>query len=334
MKRLVATIAATVFAAGVASAAPLTLKFQSSDPTGTQVYEIQKKWTDGIEAASNGRFKIDLLPLDSVLKASDMLNGVRNNVIHGAIATTAHYAGEDPGLGLVGDPISAFATDEDIYKFYYLGGGMKVVDEILSDWGVKLLAVSMTGSESFVAKKPIRKIDDFKGVKLRAPAGPVQKLFAGFGAAPVNLPISEVYTALDKGVIDAADASTFASNQKQGFNDIAKFPIYPGFHSAPTIHTIMNAKEWAKLSANDQAFLLAYFKGMALESMLRPHYEDRLAVAEAVKKGIEPITWSTEELAKVRTQAVKIWADIAAQSKVGKKFYDALLAYLKSQGQM
>ena len=96
----------------------------------------------------------------------------------------------------------------------------------------------------------------------------------------------------------------------------------------------MNAKEWAKLSPNDQAFLLAYFKGMALESMLRPHYEDRLAVAEAVKKGIEPITWSTEELAKVRTQAVKIWADIAAQSKVGKKFYDALLAYLKSQGQM
>jgi TRAP-type C4-dicarboxylate transport system substrate-binding protein len=334
MKRLVATFAATLLAAGTAAAAPLTLKFQSADAAGSQVYEIQKVWTDGIEAASNGRFKIDLLPLDSVLKSSDMLNGVRNNVIHGAVATVAHYAGEDPGLGLIGDPISAFATDEDILKFYYMGGGLKVVDEILEQWGVKLIGVSMTGSESFVSKKPLRKVDDFKGVKLRAPTGPVQKLFAAFGAAPVNLPSSEVYTALDKGVIDAADASTFASNQKQGLNDIAKFPIYPGFHSAPTVHIIMNGKEWAKLSKSDQAFLQAYFKGLALESMLRPHYEDRLAVAEAVKKGIEPVTWTSDELAKVRVHARKIWTDIAAQSKSGKKFYDALIAYLTSQGQM
>jgi len=334
MQKIIMTIAVAALAAGTASAAPMTFKFESSDAAGSQVYVIQKEWTDRIEAASNGRLKIDLLPLDAVVKSSDLLTGVRNNVINGAIATTAHYAGEDPGFGLIGDPISAWSTDEDILKFYYFGGGLQAVDGILSGWGAKLVGISITGSESFVSKKPVRKIDDFKGVKLRAPTGPVHKLFSAFGAAPVNLPSSEVYTSLDKGVIDAADYSTFASNQKQGLNDIAKFPIYPGFHSAPTVHIIMNLKEWEKLPKNDQVFLQSYFKGLALDSLLRPHYEDRLAVAEAVKKGIEPVAWSDAERAKVRVHAQKIWEEIAAKSEIGKKFLDALVGYLKAQGQM
>lgn len=334
MKKFLVAFAAGLMAAGSAWAAPITLKFQSADFAGTQVYEVQKVWTDGIEAASNGRYKIDLLPLDSVLKSSDMLNGVRNGIIAGAIATVAHYAGDDVGLGLIGDPISAWNTDEDMLKFYYLAGGMKVVDDILSGWGVKLVGVGMTGAESFVSKKPLRKIEDFKGVKLRAPTGPVQRLFTAFGAAPVNLPSSEIYTSLDKSVIDAADFSTFASNQKQGVNDIAKFPIYPGFHSSPTVHVIMNAKEWAKLSKNDQAFFVDYFKGYALDSMLKAHYDDRLAVTEATKKGVEPISWSDDERARVRVEARKIWEEIAAKSPNGKKFYEALVGFLKSQGQM
>lgn len=334
MHKIIATVAIAALAATTASAAPVTFKFESSDAAGSQVYEIQKEWTDRIEAASNGRFKIDLLPLDAVVKSSDLLTGVRNNVINGALATTANYAGEDPGFGLIGDPISAWGSDEDILKFYYLGGGLKVVDEILNQWGAKLIGISLTGSESFVSKKNIRSIEDFKGVKLRAPTGPVHKLFSSFGAAPVSLPSSEIYTSLDKGVIDAADYSTFASNQKQGVNDIAKFPIYPGFHSSPTVHIILNLKEWEKLAKNDQVFLQSYFKGLAMESLIRPHYEDRLAVAQALKKGIQPVAWSDEERAKVRVHAQKIWEEIAAKSEIGKKFLDTLITFLKAQGQM
>lgn len=333
LKKLIIATASLVIA-GSALAEGVHLKFQSSNFTGEQVYTIQKKWADSAAAASNGRITIDLLPLNSVLKSSDMLTGVRNKIIDGAVATAAMYSGEDPGFGLIGDTISAWNSDEDILKFYYYGGGFEVVDKIFQAYGAKLIGVSVTGAESLPAKVKIEKVEDFKGVKIRAPSGPIQKLFARMGAAPVGLPGSEIYTALEKGIIDAADFSTFANNQKQGVHAIAKFPIYPGIHSSPAVHTIMNLNKWNALSKNDQAFLIEHFKGMALESLLQAHYEDQIAYKEAIKQGVTPVNWSAEERDKVRSYAKEIWKEIADESKLGKMYYDTLLNFLDSQGML
>ena len=319
-------IATSVFAGQI------NLKFASTNAAGEPSYEVQKKWTDAVEKASNGRIHIDLLPLDAVVKSTDLLTGVRNKIIDGAISTSAWYSGDDPGFGLIGDTISAWNTDEDMFKFYYFGGGMEVVDKIFNAYGAKLIGVAMTGAESLPSKIPLKGVADFKGVKMRAPSGPIQKLFAKMGAAPVGLPSSEVYTALEKGVIDAADYTTFSGNYKTGVLDIAKYPIYPGIHSSPTVHIIMNLDEWKALPENDQIFMQMFFKGMALDSMLRPHYEDRIAYGEAVKKGITPIAWSDTEKGKVRSYAREIWEETAKKSEIGKMYYDALQKYLASQG--
>ncbi|WED24238.1 TRAP transporter substrate-binding protein [Vibrio sp. JC009] len=333
IKQLTLTLSSLLLA-GSALAADINLKFQSSNFTGEQVYTIQKKWADSAEASSNGRIHIDLLPLDAVLKSSDMLTGVRNNIIDGAVATAAMYSGEDPGFGLIGDTISAWNSDEDILKFYYYGGGFEVVDKVFQAYGAKLIGVSVTGAESLPSKIKMEKVEDFKGVKMRAPSGPIQKLFARMGAAPVGLPGSEIYTALEKGIIDAADFSTLANNQKQGVHDIAKYPIYPGIHSSPAVHTVMNLKKWNALSENDQTFLLNHFKGMAMDSLLQAHYEDQIAYGEALKDGVTPVAWSIEEKEKVRKYAKEIWKEIADDSEIGKMYYDTLLDFLGTQGML
>lgn len=316
----------SLFAAGI------SLKFASTNAAGEQAFEVQREWTDAVAKASNGRLKISLLPLDAVVKSSDLLTGVRNNIIDGAISTSAHFAGDDAGFGLIGDTISAWNSDEDILKFYYFGGGLEVVDKIFQAYGAKLIGVCVTGAESLPSKLPLRGVEDFKGVKMRAPSGPIHKLFAKMGAAPVGLPGSEIYTSLEKGVIDAADFSTFSNNQKQGVHSIAKYPIYPGIHSSPTVHIIMNLKKWNSLPENDKFFMQKFFKGLALDSLLKPHYEDQIAYSEAVKAGVEPIAWSNEEKAKVRAYARDIWKDIADKSEIGKMYYDTLQQFLQSQG--
>ncbi|WOD07669.1 hypothetical protein [Marinomonas sp. GJ51-6] len=154
------------------------------------------------------------------------------------------------------------------------------------------------------------------------------------GASPVGLPGSEIYTALEKGIIDAADFSTLANNQSQGVHDIAKYPIYPGIHSSPTVHVIMNLKKWNSLSSNDQEFLVNHFKGMALDSLLKAHYEDSIAYGEAIKNGVTPIAWIPEEKAKVRVYAQDIWKEISENSEVGKMYYDTLIEFLDSQGML
>ncbi|WOD07670.1 hypothetical protein [Marinomonas sp. GJ51-6] len=169
MKKIAVTISSLLIAAS-AQAADINLKFQSSNFTGEQVYSIQKQWADKVEASSNGRIHIDLFPLNSVLQSSDMLTGVRNNIIDGAIATAAMYSGDDAGFGLIGDTISAWNSDEDILKFYYYGGGFEVVDKIFQAYGAKLIGVSVTGAESLPSKIKLEKVEDFEGVKMRAPS--------------------------------------------------------------------------------------------------------------------------------------------------------------------
>ncbi len=94
----------------------------------------------------------------------------------------------------------------------------------------------------------------------------------------------------------------------------------------------MNLKKWNSLPENDKFFMQKFFKGLALDSLLKPHYEDRIAYSEAVKAGAEPIAWSDEEKAKVRAYARDIWKDIADKSEIGKMYYDALQQFLQSQG--
>ena len=334
MKKVVAALAvgASLLATPALSADSYQFKFTSANYAGEQVYEIQKEWADKIERVTHGRINIDLLPLDAVFKPADSLMAVRNNIIQGGMLSSAHFAGIDKGFGLIGDTLGAWDSDEDILKFYYVGGGLEVVDKIFQEQGVKLVGVALTGAESIPSKIKIEGVDDWKGVKVRAPSGPVQQLFEKMGATPVNLPGSEIYSALDKGIIDAADFSTFSNNQAQGVNDIAKYPIYPGIHSSPTIHIFMNLKAWNALDAGDQEFMQAFFKGLALDSLLRPHMADEVAYKKAVDNGATPVTWSTEERAKVRKLNQEIWEETAAKSKIGQEYLDVLKEYFAARG--
>ena len=137
---------------------------------------------------------------------------------------------------------------------------------------------------------------------------------------------------MDKGIIDAADFSTFSNNQAQGVNDIAKFPIYPGIHSSPTVHIFMGLKQWNAMDENDQKFLLAYFRGLALDTLLVPHMADEVAYKKAVANGATPVAWSSEERTKVRKLAREIWEDIASQSEIGARYLDALKSYYAATG--
>ncbi|MGR5470435.1 TRAP transporter substrate-binding protein DctP, partial [Vibrio astriarenae] len=101
--------------------------------------------------------------------------------------------------------VGAWSDTRQLLEYINYGGGYEMMTELYAPYGVKYIGGSTTGVESFVSKVPINGVDDLKGLKLRAPEGLVQQVFAAAGATPVNLPGSEVFTGLSKGVIDAAD---------------------------------------------------------------------------------------------------------------------------------
>ena len=177
---------------------------------------------------------------------------------------------------------------------------------------------------------PLDGVADLKGLKMRAPEGLVQDVFAAAGAAPVNLPGSEVYTALDKGVIDAADYTVFSTNQAQGLNDIAPNPVYPGFHSMPLVGVAMNKKEWDSLSPELQKAFEESVKQFADKEVSDLAAADKKAVAKAEEGGkIHVHDWSAEERAKFRRIAITQWEKVAKKSDKAQHVYDVLTDYLK-----
>ena len=172
-----------------------------------------------------------------------------------------------------------------------------------------------------------------KGVKIRSPEGLAAEVFKRAGAAPVSLPFSEVYTALEKGVIDAADASAHVNNNASGMYKVAKFPIYPGIHSMAVLQFIVNKKVWDKLGKDGQTALEVWYSS-AYDAMRREaDLQDRAIAAEQRAGGeIEVIDWTTEERAKFRTIAASQWEGVASRSPNAQKVYDVLTTYLKENG--
>lgn len=316
-----------------AMAADYNFKFQSSDPAGDKNFQIQKSWTERVARMSGGRIKITLMPVNSVFKHTETLDGMKLGILDGHITATSYFSGKDPAFGLIGNTVGAWSDTSQLLQYINYGGGYELMTELYAPYGVKFIGGSTTGVESFVSKVPLDGVEDLKGLKLRAPEGLVQQVFSAAGAAPVNLPGSEVFTGLSKGVIDAADYTVFSTNQQAGMNDVAHHPVQPGFHSLPLIDVSMSQKKWNALPEDLQEILTVSVRDFAQDITTQLRIADQAAVK--VAKANPDITihdWSSEERKKFRAIARSQWKVFAERSDNAQKVYDSITSYLEENG--
>lgn len=326
-------IVIAVSSPGNAIAKNYKLKFQSSDNAGNPNFVIQQEWAERVKRMTNGRVTIEMLPVNSIVKHTETLDAISAGILDGHVTATGYFSGKDPAFGLLGNTVGAWSDPNEMLLFIEHGGGKELYEELLAPYGVQFIGASATGLEAFVSKVPLDSVADLKGLKLRAPEGLVQAVFAAAGASPVNLPGSEVYTSLDKGVIDAADYTVFSTNQQQGMHKIAKHPVYPGFHSLPVIDVSMNKKEWDSMPADIQEILKVSVRDFSRQITSILKLRDLAAVAKAKASGDITIhDWSTEERNKFRAIAQGQWEVFAKKSPNAKKVYDVLTKYLKENG--
>lgn len=281
---------------------------------------------------SGERVRIDLLPVNAVVQYDETLDAVGSGILDGHITEPSYFAGRDPAFALFGNLTGAWDTPLDLFGFMDHGGGNALFQELVAPYNLHFIGASATGGEALVSRVPIRSIEDFAGVRIRAPEGLVQDVFAAVGAAPVLLPYTEVYTALERGVIDAADFTVFAVNHDRGFHELARYPLYPGFHSMPMVEVSMNRDRWDALPADIQAIFTAATRDFALDMTLRLDHLDSLAVDEARRQGVEIVEWPLAERARFRAIAQSQWARWAERSSMATRTYEQAIDYLTVQG--
>lgn len=318
-----------------ALAQEMTLKFQSSDPAGNPNFILQQGWAESVAEKTGGKVAIELLPVESIVAHNETQDAIAAGILDGHITDTSYFAGKDPAFGLIANPVGAWSSPDEMFDFMSNGGGKELMNELVEPYGLHFIGATTPGLEAFVSKVPLDGVDDLKGLKMRAPEGLVQQVFAAAGAAPVNLPGSEVFTSLDKGVIDAADYTVYSTNKAQGMHDVAKHPVYPGFHSMPLVEISMNKSKWDALDDATKAALEESVAEFAKSQVAALAERDQQAVEEDKASGSVTVhDWPAEERAKFRTIATGEWAKVAERSDNAQKVYDVLTKYLKDNGLM
>ncbi|ENY6169362.1 TRAP transporter substrate-binding protein [Vibrio fluvialis] len=331
MTRTLIAAAVTGLVSMSAMAADFKLKIQSSDPSGDRNFQIQQNWADRVEKMSGGRIDIDLLPVGAVVKHTETLSAIKMGILDGHVTATEFFSGQDPAFGLLGNMVGAWSDTTQLLQYMNYGGGNELLTELYKPYGVHFIGASTTGVESLVSKKPLDGVADLKGLKLRAPEGLVQQVFAAAGATPVNLPGSEVFTGLSKGVIDAADYTVFSTNQKAGMNDIAVHPVQPGFHSLPLIDISISQKKWDKMPADLQQILETSVRDFSYDITTQLKIADQAAVKEAsANPKITIHNWSDEERKKFREIARSQWKVFAERSPNAQKVYESVTQFLEN----
>ncbi len=334
---LALSVGALLLASVAYDAAAKELKVQASSKAGDWAHRFMTdKWAPKLKAISGGKVEIDVLPTKSVVPHRETIDAVANGILDGDLNAVSYFSGRDPAFAIIGDLIAGYDTVDQVRTFCQYGGGKEILQKLYDKYTkgkVHVVGCGPYAKEAFVSTVPIKGVADFKGVKVRSPEGLAAEVFKRVGAAPVSLPFSEVYTALEKKVIDAADASAHVNNNAHGMYKIAKYPIYPGIHSMAVLQFIVNKKVWDSLGPEGQAALEVWYQA-AYDAMRREADLEDQKIADAQRKGgeITIIDWPKEERAKFREIAVGAWEDFAKKSPMAKEALDAHLKYMRSTG--
>jgi TRAP-type mannitol/chloroaromatic compound transport system substrate-binding protein len=287
-----------------------------------------------VKILTNGRLEIEPHPAGSIVPVVESLDALKNSVIQAMHVWPGYFSGKNPAFAALGDLIFAWEHPWEMDAFMHYRGGLEMLRELYKPFGAYTVGVMWWGVESWPSKKPIAKMEDFKGVKIREPQGMEAEFMAKAGASVVVLPGTEVFSALDKGVIDTTNWGTASMNEKMGFHQIAPYFSHPGFHSMPIGDFTVNEKEWNKLSDVDKAILTTATREWCWDSVERIAMEDVKVGAEARSKGRTPIAWSAEEKAKARKLAREIWSEWKNKSAQTRKIIEAKEAWLKELGRI
>lgn len=307
-------------------------KFQASETSGEPSFKVKQEWATKIGRMTGGQVEIEVLPINAVVGPTETLGAVGAGILQGHMTDPSYFSGQNPAFGMLGNLVGAWSDPYDFLEYMKHGGGEELYNELVEPYGAHLISAATFPLESIPSTVPIKSLEDFKGLKIRAPQGMVYNIFERIGATPVNLPGSEVYTGLEKGVIDAADSTVLSNNEAMGLHAFAPYPLYPGFHSMPMIAVSVNKDAWDSLSKDLQITVKTGFDGMAYDLVARLKQQD----LETLRKlqddpDVQPFDLPDEERKKFRTAAEKEWKEWADENAMTQKIYDSATDFLRSR---
>jgi TRAP-type mannitol/chloroaromatic compound transport system substrate-binding protein len=330
--RLAASTLAIVAVSWAAHAADYTLRIQTHYSPETPSGRLAAQFVDDVQTMSGGRLAIEMFYSSSVVKSVETFDAAASGILDGDMTGGAYQTGKNPAFQFVGDIMGGYDTPWQQYAWFYYGGGQDKANELYNKFNMQLIGWWIYGQESLASNKPLTGVADLKDWKFRSPPGLETEIFAELGAKPVVMDFTEVFTALETGIIDGADASGLANNVGLGLYDLTKHATYPGFHSMPSDHLAIRKDAWDALPPDIQRIIDVAMQKLAFQTALTFDVANQKAAAELSEKGITLHDWSAEDRAEFRKVAQANWQRWADRSPEARALVDSHIEFMTLMG--
>lgn len=311
-----------------AAAAGNVLNIQSLWTEGTIGYDVFRQWCESVIELTGGEVTLQPFPGGTIAEIFDMMDATSAGVLD-AMHWVPHYGAITGAM-----PAGAFMTSfpmslphphqwDMLYDSY---GGTELARELYARHGLHFVGHVHHDMNLIHSNKPIRSLEDFKGLNLRMPGGLIADCFKAIGARTVALAGSEVRPALASGAIDAADFTGPAMNYDLGFAEVSKYVVM-GPPSTPCLHqpvdltvVVFNQASWQGLSERMRDLMTELVNAFSHQHFVAHQRANVSAWAEFEAAGVEVTRLSEDDVERFRRVSIPLWIDWAKRDPDSARF--------------
>jgi TRAP-type mannitol/chloroaromatic compound transport system substrate-binding protein len=320
-----------------ASAAPIKIKMQTAWDAGTVGYTEFQKFAKLVGEVSEQQLTVEPFPAGAIVGTFEMFDAVKSGVFDAMHSFDVYWVGKLPVCTFLSSYPFGMDRPDQWETWYESLGGKEIAREGYGQHNMMYLGPIQHDDNLIHSKVPIRSFEDFKGKKIRYPGGIIADIYRAAGVSTVLLPGGEVYPALEKGVIDAADFVGAAVNYNLGYGEIAKY-IIMGPPSTPCLHqpvdlmsVEVNMNTWKRLSPHLQQILEAAVKWHSWNQYTAIQKADLIAFNDFQKKqGVTVIRLKDADIEKFKKFAPALWVTWAKKHPLALKAFKSQFEYMKS----
>src|SRR5215216_2444187 len=321
--------ASAVAAPAIAQSMPeikwrLTSSFPKSLDTLWGAAETFSKY---VGEATDNRFQVQTFAAGEIVPGLQALDAVSNATVEACHTAAYYYFGKDPTFSLFcAVPFGLNGRQQNAW-FYDAGAG-----KLMDDFTKKFNVVSMLGGNTGAQmggwfRKEVKEVADLNGLKMRI-AGLAGQVFQKLGAVPQQIAGGDIYPALEKGTVDAAEWVGPYDDEKLGFVKVARYYYYPGWwEGCGQGHNIINLAKWNELPKHYQSAIISVSNDtwewvLAKYDAGNPAALKRLLGSGALLRAFPP-----EVMDACYKAANEIYADLSKTNPMFKKLYDTLVPF-------
>jgi TRAP-type mannitol/chloroaromatic compound transport system substrate-binding protein len=270
---------------------------------------------------TGGKFDISTHAAGELMPAFGVVDGVQEGTVEVAHTAPYYFFGKSEVFAL-GCAIPFGLNSRQMTAWMIEGNGMKLMREFYAKYNMVNFPGGNTGAQmGGWYRKEMKSMADMKGLKFRV-GGFAGRVIERMGGVPQNIPGGEIYQALEKGTIDAAEWVGPYDDQKLGFNKVAPYYYYPGWwEGGPQLDLMINTKAYEGLSAENKAIIESAAASSHIYMQARYDAVNPLALKQLVGSGTKLRPFPADMMAAAFKEAMGLYEELNAKNESWKKIY-------------